>query len=184
MRLVGILSAACFAAIVLAQPADREIPVVTVCDVLSDLARYNGKTIILVGLQWGTDEGAWIDAKCERKLVTNGFTWPDSISDVYFAGTTAPPPELPSGFKWKWKLVAAKLRELKQTTKRQHGEQWAALYGRLEANVPPKTFIDPKRESGGLRVRATSMVLPRRSSFLKTVARTEPSTRAGVRYNV
>ena len=82
MHLRKLLLTVCVAAIALAQPADREIPVVTVCDVLSDLARYNGKSIILVGVSVGTDEGSWMIAKCTRQLVTDGFTWPDSISSL------------------------------------------------------------------------------------------------------
>ncbi len=82
------------------------------CDVLSDLARYNGKSIVLVGASVGTDEGSWMIATCEKKLVTDGFTWPDSISSRYVSGDTGPPPALPAGFEWDTALVDSKLKEL------------------------------------------------------------------------
>ncbi len=53
-------------------------------------------------------------------------------------------------FKWNSKLVAAKLRELKPTTKLQHWEHCFALFGRLDANVPPKTFVYPNGQLNGV----------------------------------
>jgi hypothetical protein len=151
MQLRQVLIAFSFASIGFAQPTDHEIPVVTVCDVLSDLARYNGKSIVLVGLQWGTDEGVWVDAKCDRKLVTNRFTWPDSIAFANYLEEGANPPRLPDQFTWNNKLIAAKLNELKRTTRlsRRNHERWVAIFGRLEANVPPQTFVYPNGDRRG-----------------------------------
>ena len=144
MRFLGVFCIA--AGIALAQSADREIPVVTVCDVLSDLAGYNGTSIILVGALVGSDEGGWIVAECEKKLVTDGFTWPDSIAEANVRAQDAHPPALPGQLNWNNKLIAAKLHELKRTTKftRRDHARWVVMFGRMETNVPPKTFIDPK----------------------------------------
>ncbi len=64
MRLLAAFCVA--AALSVAQPTASEIPVVTVCDVLGDLARYNSKSIVLVGAAWGTDEGSWMVATCGK----------------------------------------------------------------------------------------------------------------------
>jgi hypothetical protein len=120
-------------------PGNDAIPVVTVCDVLKDLGRYNGKSVIVVGRRSGTMEGDWLSADCERKLVTDGFTWPDDISLAYVRNQTEPPPPLPDRFKWDTKLVAAKLKEIQRTTKlrpRPENDRWFAIFGRLETRLP------------------------------------------------
>src|SRR5579871_6612851 len=98
MRFLGAFCV--IAAIALAQTPDRDVPVVTVCDVLSDLTRYNGKTIVLIGALVGSDEGGWIVADCPQKLVTDGFTWPDSIAEANFLAEDARPPALPRQLNW------------------------------------------------------------------------------------
>jgi len=152
MRLfLTVVSALWLAVFAIGQaPPAADIPVVTVCEVLKDLPSYRDKSIIVVGLIWGTDEGGWLRADCERRLVTDGYTWSDSMSLTYVVGKTAPPPKLPAQFRWDRKLVAVKLRDVRRTTIRRPGnhERWAAIFGRLEANVPPQTGRDPK---GNLR---------------------------------
>jgi hypothetical protein len=152
-RIAQVASVLCFASIaprlivgqtpVTLQP----IPVVTVCEVLNDLGRYNGKSIIVIGKESGTMEGSWLTADCEKKLVTDGFTWDDSISLSYVRGTVEPLPPLPDRFKWNTKLVTVKLQEIQRTTKlrpRPENDRWFAIFGRLETRLPPQTFRDPK----------------------------------------
>jgi hypothetical protein len=140
MRLfVKILSAASFAGLAIGQaPAVPEIPVATVCDVLNDLAKYKDKSLIVIGRTTGTMEGQWLSADCEKKLVTDGFTWSDSIS-LSLHGKTEQPPKLPDRFEWDAKLIAAKLKEVQQTTRLRQGgrEGWVAIFGRFETRVPP-----------------------------------------------
>jgi hypothetical protein len=143
-----ILLAACLAGLAIGQaPSAPDIPVVTVCEVLNDLARYKDKSIIVVGVVANTDEGGWLIADCEKRLVTDGYAWQDSISLTYVRGQQDPPPELPEHFKWNNKLVAAKLKEIQRTTKlrpRPENDRWRAIFGRLETRVPPQTYRDPR----------------------------------------
>ena len=80
-----------------AQDSIVGVPVVTVCEALHDLGRYNGKSIVLVGRFGSTDEGSWLSEDCERKIVTNGYTWADIISTTYPRSKVEPPPGLPNG---------------------------------------------------------------------------------------
>jgi hypothetical protein len=134
-----ILCAACLASVATGQtPATPEIPVVTVCDVLNDLAKYKDKSLIMVGRTTGTIEGQWLSADCEKKLVTDGFTWSDSISLTFIVDKTDPPPHLPDQFTWDMKVVAVKLKEVQRTTRlRGDREGWLAIFGRFETRVPP-----------------------------------------------
>jgi len=118
---------------------------------LNDLAHYKDKSIIVVGRRSGTMEGVWLSADCEKKLVTDGFAWPDSISLAYVRSEVAPPPELPDHFKLDSKRIEAKIKELKRTTTlrpRSEHYRWMVIFGRLEAKIPPQTGHDPK---GNLR---------------------------------
>jgi hypothetical protein len=125
-----------------------DIPIVTVCEVLNHLAAYQGKTIIVVGRLSGTDEGSWLDQQCEQKLITNGFSWPSTISMTYVRGSTAPPPALPKHFAWNQEMLRKNLAQVQKTTKlRQAPERdmWSAQYGRLETR---KEFITLQTSSG------------------------------------
>jgi hypothetical protein len=55
-------------------------PVLTVCEVLSDLQRYQGKLVVVVGRSGATSEGSWLDQECGFKVVRNGREFPGSIS--------------------------------------------------------------------------------------------------------
>jgi len=53
---------------------------VTVCQVLADPLKYNGRLILLGGESFGTDEGSWLTASgCPTQFVTGGHVWPNSI---------------------------------------------------------------------------------------------------------
>jgi hypothetical protein len=119
-----------------------DIPVVTVCEALQDRSLYNGKAIIVVGRFVGTMEGTWLSENCEHKIVTDGYTWDNSISTAYVVSEVEPPPSLPKGFKWDKELLANKLKELQKTTKLQvlkeynYSDKWVAIFGRFETQSP------------------------------------------------
>lgn len=53
---------------------------VTVCEVLADPLKYNGKMILLEGEINGTDEGGWLTASdCQTPFATGGHIWPNSV---------------------------------------------------------------------------------------------------------
>jgi hypothetical protein len=53
----------------------------TVCDVLRDPLKYDGRMILLEGDLYATDEGGWMAASaCPARFVTGGHVWPNSIS--------------------------------------------------------------------------------------------------------
>ena len=121
LLLSGLLFTGSLAIILGQTPKKQEgdIPVVTVCEALQDRARYNGKAIIVVGRFVGTMEGTWLDENCERKIVTDGYTWDNSISTAYVVSQVEPPPRLPKKFKWDTELLANKLKDVQKTTKLQ-----------------------------------------------------------------
>jgi hypothetical protein len=77
------------------------VPVVTVCEALHDLSRYNGMDVIVIGRFGGTNEGSWLSEDCERKIVTDGYTWANIISTSYSRSEVQPPPILPTAFRWQ-----------------------------------------------------------------------------------
>jgi hypothetical protein len=53
---------------------------VTVCEVLVNPLKYDGKMILLEGEISGTDEGGWLtEVACPIPFVTGGHVWPNSI---------------------------------------------------------------------------------------------------------
>ncbi len=129
-----------------------KVPVVTVCEALSDLSGYNGKTIIVVGRFGHTSEGSWLSEDCESKLVVGGKTWDDSISTSYMRHRVEPPPHLPKGFKWDRELLKNKLKEVQKTTKLvvlkkyNYKDKWLAMFGRFENGVPIRVMKIGDRE--------------------------------------
>jgi hypothetical protein len=117
------------------------IRVLTVCESLADLNRYSGQTVILVGKLGSTMEGVWLSQNCEHKLVTDGYTWADTISLAYVE-RVEPPPNLPKGFKWNEPLLKAKLKDVQKTTelevlkKYHYSDKWYAVFGRFETRLP------------------------------------------------
>ncbi len=135
------------------------VPVITVCEALHDLSRYNGMTAIVVGRLGSTGEGSWLSEDCERKLVTDGYTWANIISTTYVRSEVQPPPNLPTGFRWDKELLATKLREIQQTTKLRvlkkyhYSDKWVAIFGRFR-DPPTTSSFDGRRREDGLWVRA------------------------------
>ena len=50
--------------------ASTKPPLLTVCEALSHLKLYNGKSVVLVGKFVTTIEGQWLVENCEHKLIT------------------------------------------------------------------------------------------------------------------
>lgn len=119
-----------------------EIPVLTVCEALSDADKYEGKSVIIVGLLASTDEGVWLTEDCGLKVRRGDREFSAQISTTYVDGDFAPPPRFPEGFKWSKRLLRQKLTQIKQTTElhtyqdRRYNQRWYALFGRLETRLP------------------------------------------------
>jgi len=78
-----------------AQVADKEkpatLPTVSVCDLLSHPAQYDGKLVKLRAKTRGTDEGSWfVGEGCEGIFVAQGFVWPSDIAMAAAPGPDAP----------------------------------------------------------------------------------------------
>ena len=118
------------------------IPVLTVCEALGELSRHNGQSVVVVGRFGYTDEGSWLSEDCERKIVTDGYTWASSISTAYLASKEETPPDLPKGFTWETKILRAKLTSVQKTTKLttykklNYSDKWVAIFGRFETRLP------------------------------------------------
>lgn len=123
---------------------DRPLRPVTVCEVISDLDAYGGKTVAVVGRLGGTDEGTWLDEEnCPRPLQTNGFTWPSALWIT--TGPTAP--TRAEGERLIDKdVLKKKVLEVSSRTKlraRPDHDSYAVLYGRLETRQKLETFTYP-----------------------------------------
>ena len=114
-----------------------DIPVLTVCEALTDLPRFDGKSVIIVGRMASTDEGSWISETCGKKIVWEKNEFDPMISTSYFRDRVAPPPEKPVGFAWDERALKQKLEQVKMTTKlRGSYDRWVAVFGRLETKQP------------------------------------------------
>jgi hypothetical protein len=121
---------------------EAEVPVLTVCEVMSDLTRLDGKVVIIIGRFGYTDEGSWLDEECGHKVLAAGHEFEPSISLTYALGDFEPPPQMPEHFKWDERLLQEKLKQVKRTTKlrvyKKHNytDTWMAMFGRLETQLP------------------------------------------------
>lgn len=127
---------------------DDKPPVITVCEALTDLQRYEAKVVVVVGRYSHTDEGAWLDAKCGFTVKNGGREFPDaSISVSYVTSDFDPPPRKPSGFSWDRTLLLKTLRQITNTTnvpvlkENNYTDQWMAVFGRLETHLPRKMHL-------------------------------------------
>ena len=142
---IGVLSSVLLAAPVIAAPDD--VPVLTVCEALIDLPRFEGKSVIVVGRYSATEEGSWLDEDCGLKVVNGGQEFKPGISISYWVSDFAAPPQKPSGFKWDERLLQEKLEQVKRTTwlrvdkKLNYSEEWFAIFGRLETQLPRKVSL-------------------------------------------
>ena len=121
-----------------------DIPILTVCEVLGNLKTYAGKSIIVVGRSASTDEGSWLTEDCGLKVMVGEREFSASISATYVPSRNAAPPQLPKGFVVDQGTLQQKLAQLKRTTRlrtykdHQYDDKWIAMFGRLEARLPPQ----------------------------------------------
>jgi len=114
-----------------------DIPVLTVCEALIDLPRFDGKSVIIVGRMASTDEGSWISETCGKKIVWDKNEFDPTISTSYVRDRVASPPDKPVGFAWDESVLRQKLEQVKMTTKlRDSNDRWVAIFGRLETKQP------------------------------------------------
>ncbi len=135
MRLTFLFAA--LASCALLHGGEPPLQPVTVCEVLQDLAAYDGKTVAVVGRFSFRQTGRWLgEQKCEHKLVTGDQEWPNAFWVVYNPATAPKPPAV---LAVDGVLLAKKLREVKlgtDLTKFRFGssdyDNWAVVYGRVE----------------------------------------------------
>jgi len=121
----------------LLQSGEPPLQPVSVCEVLKDLAAYDGKVVAVVGRFSFRQSGRWLgEQKCDRKLVTGDQEWPNAFW-VSYDPVSAPKP--PAVLAVDAVLLAQKLREVKlatSLTKFHFGstdyDSWAVIYGRVE----------------------------------------------------
>src|SRR5690242_14343106 len=69
-----------FAVSLFAQPQAAEPPhVMTVCELLRQPSKYNGKAVMVRGVYFPTEHGLYLDGECDGVLVTKGHVWPSLI---------------------------------------------------------------------------------------------------------
>ena len=116
------------------EPALRPV---TVCEVLQDLAEYDGKVVAVVGRFSYRQAGRWLgEQKCEHKFTAGDQEWPNSFWVVFDPAAAAAPPAV---LAVDAALLAQKLRAIKlgtSLTKLPFGSEdydnWALVYGRVE----------------------------------------------------
>jgi hypothetical protein len=117
---------------------------VTVCEVLANLDTYRGKTVAVVGRLGGTDEGVWLaQDNCDHELQSNGFIWPNMLWIT--TNSHAPSPAEGSRLIDK-KVLEEKVLQLAAGTKLRPipaHDEYAVLYGRLDASEKLETFTYP-----------------------------------------
>ena len=131
-RILFLLLAAC----VLLDGAEPRLRPVTVCEVLQDLAAYDGKVVAVVGRFSFRQNGRWLgEQKCARKLVAGDQEWPNAFWIAYDPGAPKPPAVLAVDGA----VLAQKLREVKLGTTLSRlpfgstdYDNWAVVYGRVE----------------------------------------------------
>jgi len=73
-------------------PTPREVPVLTLCEVLKNRMAYQGKRVAIRGEYVAGLEGTWLMAVCPEPLITDRYVWGHSISlgaSDYAAGAPA-----------------------------------------------------------------------------------------------
>lgn len=128
--ILGVLIAAGFA-------YAKEVPVVTVCDALSNRTFYNGKSIIIVGEFWSWMEGSALDSTCSSELVIQGHKWSNSIWLGNDETREAPPPShRPNYRKYEARILATlpkrDMTKLKVIADCGYSGVSAAVFGRFE----------------------------------------------------
>ncbi len=98
-----IAASACFLARLSAAGQEAPgSPPLSVCEVLSDPLKYDGRIITIRDTGGATDEGAWLSSSaCPGVFTTGGYRWPSMIA--LEVPTLAPPLRLhPVDFEYDW----------------------------------------------------------------------------------
>lgn len=72
----------------------RDLPIISICDLLKNLSYYNGKRVAVRGEEGHTSEGEWLTGSCPSEIVTDGYHWSNSVSigtPAYYAGPDLAP---------------------------------------------------------------------------------------------
>src|SRR5215212_10137715 len=94
---------------------DTPLIPVTVWEILASPQQFNGKDLAVLGRFGYTDEGQWLDEEdCGRKLVTEGYTWPNLVW-IHCCYEPAPDPSSGSLILDDVAL-AEKLQQVRKTT--------------------------------------------------------------------
>jgi hypothetical protein len=146
--MINILNQIVFAGFLAQAQAAPGIPIVTVCEALEGWDRYNGKSIVVVGLVAPTMEGAWQVETCERKILIGGIAVDKSISLSHAVGSVAPAPSCPKDLRWDDTRLDEKLKEVQKNTilhpvtpsefrytGNEYRQRWVAIYGRFETGA-------------------------------------------------
>ncbi len=121
----------------LIEAAEPPLQPVTVCEIMQDLAAYDGKVVAVVGRFSSRQSGRWLgEQKCARKLVIGDQEWPNAFWITY---DPADAPKPPAVLAVDAPLLSQKLRAVKvgtSLTKLRFGsgdvDSWAVVYGRVE----------------------------------------------------
>jgi|SRR5215467_5783771 len=134
---IVVIRSSCLAAFALLVPTAnaQQIPVLTVCEALHELPKYNGKVVIVVGRTFFTFEGSFMNEKCEPDGTTmvQGKKWLSVIA--FGSGKT----NRAIVVQWDPEALDRKLKQVQQTTHLESQntspfiDGWSAVCGRLEA---------------------------------------------------
>jgi hypothetical protein len=121
----------------LVKGAEPALEPVTVCEVLQNLAAYDGKVVAVVGRFSFRQAGRWLgEQKCAHQFVTGGQEWPNAFWMAYDPENAPKPPAV---LAVNSTLLARKLREVQlgtALTKLPFGSKdydaWAVVFGRVE----------------------------------------------------
>ena len=122
------------AALACASAGAEDLPIVpfTVCEILHDLATYEGKPVAAIGRYSYRQDGIWLaEQACEAQSTTPPALW--------LAEDTADGPRPPDSFQLDGAAVTRKLTEIRKHTtlgKFRFGssdyDRWAVVFGRVE----------------------------------------------------
>jgi hypothetical protein len=133
--------------------------------------------VIIVGRWSGTNEGSWLDEKCGLRLIIGEHAYPVAISTSFWRSealpTIAPAPQKPQGFLWNKQRLHRVLDAVKRTTQlEQRTDFYAAVYGRLESEIPRKLELRDGRTAifngyGHLGEAPAQLVWPDKGGYVK-----------------
>lgn len=131
---IALLTLACCASARAGEPALQPL---TVCEVMQDLAAYDGKVVAVIGRFSYRQGGRWLgEQKCAQKVTMGDREWPYAF---WIAYDPAGGPKPPSVLAVDSASLEKKLRTIQlgtALTKLPFGskdyDSWALVYGRVE----------------------------------------------------